>query len=130
MRPETEWSAYYRELSREFGLQIDSVRPSFGTDALLEELANSRQLATLVGEGSRYLWPESYDLRRIPVIDPTPVYPHAVIWREDNRHPALSALLEYLRAVRNGVPASSTWRPPWSLAPDERARGEARVTPQ
>lgn len=127
MRPGTEWSAYYRELSREFGLRIDSVGPTFGTDALLEELAGSRQLATLVGEGSRYLWPETYDLRRIPVVDPTPVYPHAVIWRTDNGHPALGALLAHLRAERDGVPAISIWRPPWSLAPDGGPLAGARA---
>ncbi|MGY4098218.1 hypothetical protein ACW2Q0_01430 [Nocardia sp. R16R-3T] len=38
----------------------------FGIEALLAELADSTQLATFVGEGSRYLWPESYNLPESP----------------------------------------------------------------
>jgi hypothetical protein len=48
------------------------VGPKFGVETLLAEIADSTQLATSVGEGTRYLWPEGYDLRRIPVVDPTP----------------------------------------------------------
>ncbi len=38
------------------------------------------ELATLVGERSRYLWPDSYDLRCMPVRDPTPVCPMSLVW--------------------------------------------------
>jgi hypothetical protein len=41
---------------------------------LLTELAESPTLATFIGEGSRYLWPANYDLRRIPVTAPVPVF--------------------------------------------------------
>jgi DNA-binding transcriptional LysR family regulator len=107
MRANTEWGDYYAELSNEFGLHIDTMGPSFGVDSLLDELAESASLSTLVGEGSRYLWPESYDLRRIPIIDPTPVYPHSILWRADNRHPFLTAFLDYMRE-RHRPPASNT----------------------
>jgi DNA-binding transcriptional LysR family regulator len=87
---DSEPVGYYEDLAKAFGLTIDRIGPSFGVDALLAELADSAQLATFVGEGTRYLWPESYDLRRIPVVDPTPVYPMSVIWRADNPHPVLA----------------------------------------
>src|SRR5207302_3967679 len=72
-----EPAGYYRDLSTAFGLTIDMIGPSFGVETLLAEIADSNRLATFIGEGSRYLWPESYDLRRIPVVDPAVVYPRS-----------------------------------------------------
>ncbi len=112
MRADSQWSAYYDELGRTFGIRIDTIGPSFGVDVLLEELATSADLSTLVGEGSRYLWPESYDLRRIPIVDPSPIYPHSIVWRDDNRQPALRAFLEYLRSTQDNTAVGPTWTPP------------------
>lgn len=106
---------YYRDLAEAFGLAIDMIGPSFGVDALLAELADSNRLATFVGEGSRYLWPESYDLRRIPVVDPTPVYPLSVIWRADNAHPVLASFLEYLRNGCRTTSGDDVWTPGWAI---------------
>uniref|UniRef100_UPI0006A79BC1 LysR substrate-binding domain-containing protein n=1 Tax=Leucobacter celer TaxID=668625 RepID=UPI0006A79BC1 len=111
MREDTEWGAYYAALSEAFGIRIDAEDPGFGSEVLLDELAESAELATFVGEGSRYLWPESYDLRRIPVVDPRPVYPHSIIWRADNEHPALLGFLEHLREVRAGEAEVWSWAP-------------------
>jgi hypothetical protein len=52
-----EVAEYYEELATAFGLTIDMIGPVFGNEALLDELADSADLATLVGERSRYLWP-------------------------------------------------------------------------
>jgi DNA-binding transcriptional LysR family regulator len=65
----TEWTAYYDELAAEFGLTIDAIGPNFGTDALLDGIADSSTLATFVGEEVRLVWPAHYDLRRIAVQD-------------------------------------------------------------
>ena len=91
-----EPAGYYQDLAAAFGLTIDMIGPSFGVEALLAEVADSNRLATFIGEGSRYLWPESYDLRRIPVVNPVLVYPLSVIWRADNTHPVLASFLDYL----------------------------------
>ena len=104
----TEWAAYYEELAATFGLTIDAVGPNFGTESLLDAIADSAELASLVGEQTRLLWPEDYGLRRIAVRDPTPVYPHSLIWRADNPHPALRALRAHLGSVQ---PAAGTWAP-------------------
>jgi DNA-binding transcriptional LysR family regulator len=105
---------YYDDLAKAFGLTIDTIGPSFGVDALLAEIADSTRLATFVGEGSRYLWPERYDLRRIPVVDPTPVYPLSVIWRADNPHPVLADFLEYLRSGYRTTSCDDGWIPDWA----------------
>ncbi|GAA0246457.1 LysR family transcriptional regulator [Cryptosporangium japonicum] len=110
----TEWSAYYDELADAFGLTIDQDGPVFGYEAQIADIAGSATLATLVGEGSRYLWPDRYDLRRIPVVDPTPVYPMSLIWREDNRHPALAELRAYFGGRHRAGP--DAWAPAWARA--------------
>ena len=112
MMPGSEWSRYYEELARAFSLSIDTDGPSFGVEVMLDEIAASPQLATFVGAGTRYFWPESYDLRRIPIVDPTPVYPHSIIWHQDNPHPALAAFLTHLRTCRAPTSGES-WAPAW-----------------
>ncbi len=110
----TEWAAYYEELAAAFGLTIDAVGPNFGTESLLDVLADAAELASLVGEQTRLLWPADYGLRRIAVHDPTPVYPHSLIWRSDNRHPALTALRRYLGSVQPGRRDAGMWTPSWA----------------
>ncbi|MDT8913022.1 LysR family transcriptional regulator [Amycolatopsis sp. PS_44_ISF1] len=105
---------YYDDLARAFGLTIDTIGPSFGVEALLAEIADSTRLATFVGEGSRYLWPESYDLRRIPVVDPAPVYPLSVVWRADNPHPVLADFLRYLCTRYRETSREEVWVPDWA----------------
>jgi DNA-binding transcriptional LysR family regulator len=115
-----EVAAYYDELAAEFGLTIDVVGPVFGNEALLDEIADSSELATLVGTGSRHLWPDSYDLRRIPVRDPTPVYPLSLIWRDDNPHPALGELRDYAGSRPADARDGEVWMPTWERRPASR----------
>ena len=113
MMPGSEWRRYYEELARAFSLSIDTDGPSFGVEVMLDEIAASAELATFVGAGTRYFWPESFDLRRIPIVDPTPVYPHSIIWREDNPHPALAAFLSHLHTTHVAT-SEETWAPAWA----------------
>jgi DNA-binding transcriptional LysR family regulator len=108
-----EVAAYYDELAAAFGLRIDMVGPVFGNETLLTEIADSARLTTLVGENSRYLWPDRYDLRRIPIRHPAPIYPMSVIWRNDNAHPVLSELLEFLETRRTDLSGTEVWLPTW-----------------
>ncbi|MFE3035081.1 LysR family transcriptional regulator [Streptomyces canus] len=110
----TEWGTYYDDLAAAFGLTIEVTGPDFGTDPLLDTIADSPALATLVGELTRLVWPSDQDLRRIPVHGPTPVYPHSLIWRSDNSHPALPALRSHLHATRPEAPDTGTWAPGWA----------------
>jgi DNA-binding transcriptional LysR family regulator len=112
--PGTEWAAFYAELAAAFGLSIDSRGPNFGLEPLLETIAGSATVATFVGEQTHLSWPADYGLRRIPIRDPVPVYPHALIWRPDNPHPALTTLRAHLRTIKPMVPNASTWTPAWA----------------
>ncbi|MFK4548299.1 DNA-binding transcriptional LysR family regulator [Streptomyces tendae] len=110
--PGTEWAAFYQALSEAFGLSIDALGPNFGDEALMDTLADSPSLATLVGSGDRYLWPQTHDLRRIPLHHPTPVYPHVLLFRNGDQHPVLTALRDHLRATGPRTP-HDVWVPDW-----------------
>ncbi|MEU1351677.1 LysR family transcriptional regulator [Streptomyces sp. NPDC005795] len=114
--PGTEWGAYYDALVAAFGLSIEATGPNFGSDALLDTIADTPALATFMGEHTRLIWPAGHGLRRIPVTDPTPVYPHSLIWHRDNPHPALTALREYLGSAQPNQPESEAWKPAWAAA--------------
>jgi DNA-binding transcriptional LysR family regulator len=75
----TAWAAYYDELAAAFGLTIDAAGPNFGTEHLLDVVSDSSVLATLVGAQTRLVWTARQNLQRIPLRDPTPVYPHSLI---------------------------------------------------
>ncbi|MFC8433436.1 LysR family transcriptional regulator [Streptomyces sp. NPDC057253] len=118
--PGTEWGAYYDDLVAEFGLTLEVTGPNFGSDALLDTIADTPALATFMGEHTRLIWPADHGLRRIPVTDPTPVYPHSLLWHRDNPHPALAALRTHLAARTAGHEAAGTWVPDWVLPRDPR----------
>ncbi|MFB9533507.1 LysR family transcriptional regulator [Nonomuraea roseola] len=111
--PGTEWAAYYDDLVAEFGLTIEATGPNFGSDALLDTIADTPALATFMGEQTRLVWPADHGLRRIPVTDPTPVYPHSLLWHRDNPHPGLATLRARLAATAAGRDAAGTWAPGW-----------------
>jgi len=110
----TEWAAYYDEFAAAFGLTIEVTGPHFGTEPLLDVLADSPALATFVGEQTHLIWPADHGLRRIAVHDPTPVYPHSLIWRADNPHPALTTLRRHFSSTRPDHPGGRTWTPTWA----------------
>ncbi|MER7489186.1 LysR family transcriptional regulator [Streptomyces sp. NPDC126497] len=111
--PGTEWAAYYDDLVAEFGLTVEATGPNFGSDALLDTVFDTPALATFMGGHTRLIWPAGHDLRRIPVTDPTPVYPHSLLWHRDNPHPALAVLRAHLAAATAGHDAAGTWTPGW-----------------
>ncbi|MFD9729776.1 LysR family transcriptional regulator [Streptomyces sp. NPDC059072] len=113
--PGTEWAAYYEDLVAEFGLTIEATGPNFGSDALLDTVADTPALATFMGSQTRLVWPAGHGLRRIPVTDPTPVYPHSLLWHRDNPHPALATLRSHLAAAAAERDAAGTWAPGWVL---------------
>jgi DNA-binding transcriptional LysR family regulator len=110
----TEWAAFYDALATAFGLTIDVTGPNFGTEPLLDAIAGSPALATFVGEQTRLLWPAHYDLRRVALRDPVPVYPHSLIRHGDNPHPALTLLCDHLGSVPSARRDAGTWTPAWA----------------
>jgi DNA-binding transcriptional LysR family regulator len=114
--PGTEWGAYYAEFAAAFGLWIDSAGPNFGIEVVLDTIAESTEVATLIGAGSRVLWPAGHDLRRVPIEGPAPVYPHSLVWRRGNAHPGLTALRRHLARSER---VADAWRPSWAAQPSQ-----------
>ncbi len=112
--PGTEWGAYYDALAAAFGLTIEITGPDFGTEPLLDTIADSRSLATFVGEQTRFAWPADHGLRRVAVRNPTPVYPHSLLWHRDNAHPGLAALRDHLHSGRRDHSDAGSWTPAWA----------------
>ena len=108
--PGTEWTAWFDDLAAAFGLRVDTHSPNFGLDHLLDEVASTPGALTFAGEGVRVPWhPE---IARIPVAPPVPAYPHSLLWRRDNRHPLLAALVAHLKARYRPPIRSQIWLPP------------------
>ena len=110
--PGTEWGAYYAELAARYGVTLDTVGPGLALDPLLTAVAGSTTLATFVGERSEVVWPADYDLRRVSLTSPTPVYPHSLVWHADNPHPALAALRDHF--ADGYSPIAHGWVPAWA----------------
>ncbi|MEV5599689.1 LysR family transcriptional regulator [Streptomyces sp. NPDC052496] len=111
----SEWAAYYEEFAAAFGFGIEVTGPDFGTEPLLDTVAATPTLATLVGEGTSFVSPAGHGLRRIALARPTPVYPHCLLRRDDNPHPALAALRDFLESGLPGpLRAGGIWTPEWA----------------
>jgi DNA-binding transcriptional LysR family regulator len=113
--PGAEWTAYYDALAAAFGVAIDTIGPNFGVEGLLDTIAESSTIATFLSEQTPLVWPAAHDLRRVPVRDPTPVYPHCLLWHADNPHPSLATLRAYLASRPARHLDTEVWTPPWAL---------------
>lgn len=113
--PRSEWGEFYDELAGAFDLRIDATGPNFGNEVLLDALADSADVATLVGVRDRYLWPAGHDLRRIPIVNPVIAYPLHLLLPRASPHPGLRAIIEYFAGVSPLL--DSVWLPSWAPAP-------------
>ncbi|MFI6214027.1 LysR substrate-binding domain-containing protein [Nocardia brasiliensis] len=109
----SEWADFYDQLATDFDLRIDAAGPNFGNEVLLDILADSADVATLVGARDRYLWPAHYDLRRIPLANPALAYPLSLIFAAANPHPGLRGVIDHVGSLPP-VPADA-WRPTWAV---------------
>jgi DNA-binding transcriptional LysR family regulator len=108
---DSEWAEYYRFLSAEFGVQIDSSGPVFGRDHIMEKIGASRDLI-MFASGAQF--PGYPDVVQVHVTDPTPVYPWSLMWHEANHHPSLPMLVAHVQAGYRRPDARRQWLP----APD------------
>ncbi len=112
--PGSEWADFYDQLATEFDLRVDAAGPNFGNEVLLDALAGSAEVATLVGSRDRYLWPVHHDLRRIPIANPVLAYPLSLILPRTNPHPGLRAIIDHVGGL---TPITGpAWRPSWAVS--------------
>ncbi|MFB7718078.1 LysR family transcriptional regulator [Nocardia sp. NPDC056100] len=107
--PGSEWAQFYDDLAAEFGLTIDTSGPDFGLDHLLDEIAHSEQSFVFSGERLRVPWHR--DIVQIPIVDPTPTYPHSMLWHRRNPHPALPELINHVTKAFRPFDPDRHWLP-------------------
>ncbi|MBF6068438.1 LysR family transcriptional regulator [Nocardia farcinica] len=116
----SEWADYYRELAEFAGFTIDSRRrpepdrlasanTSTNIELIVSRVAASATLMTFSGEGFETPWHPN--IRRVPVVDPVPAYPHALLWDATDTHPGLPDLIAHVRANYNAEIATGCWAP-------------------
>ncbi|WP_327119782.1 LysR family transcriptional regulator [Nocardia sp. NBC_01730] len=117
----SEWSDYYQDLSEFSGIAIDTTRRAealgevdstggpAAIDILIDRIAASDTLATFSGDG--FIAPWHPHIRRVPIVDPIPAYPHALLWDNTNTHPGLPHLISYFRDSYNSDVAADCWIP-------------------
>jgi DNA-binding transcriptional LysR family regulator len=108
---DSEWAQYYRFLSAEFGVRIDTSGPVFGRDHLMARIGGSPDVITFA---ARTQLSGSPDIVHLPVTDPTPAYPWSLMWHAANRHPSLPLLIAHVKARYRPYDARGQWLP----APD------------
>jgi DNA-binding transcriptional LysR family regulator len=108
----TEWAVYYDELTRAFGLRLDTTGPNFGSQAMLDKLSEDPTCATFtVRSFIRNMGAAPNGLKLTELRNPTPVYPHSLIWHGDNHHPALAKFQQHLGDY---PPDPGAWVPAWA----------------
>lgn len=110
--PKSEWKEFYDQLAAAFDLRVDATGPNFGNEVLLDTLAESGDVATIVGARDRYVWPATHDLRRIPIVNPTLAYPLFLMLPRTNPHPGLRPIVDHLASLPP-LP-EPVWRPSWA----------------
>ncbi|MEU5827836.1 LysR family transcriptional regulator [Micromonospora tulbaghiae] len=110
--PGSEWGEFYEQLADAFDLWVDATGPNFGTEVLLDTLADSADVATLVGTRDRYLWPAGHDLRRIPIAGPVLAYPINLMLPRTSPHPGLRPVIRHFAGLP--APTVPVWRPSWA----------------
>jgi len=108
---DSEWADYYRFLSAEFGVTIDTSGPVFGRDHITETIAAAPDLITFAAKTQLAGNP---GIVRLPLADPAPVYPWSLLWHGLSRHPALPPLIAHVRAAYRPYDPRTQWLP----APD------------
>ncbi|MFD8571571.1 LysR family transcriptional regulator [Streptomyces sp. NPDC059639] len=114
--PTSEWGVYYAEFAAAFGFRLDASGPAFGMEHMARTITASDDLGTFIGTRTPLTRPTGLGLHFVALARPTPVYPHWLLWRDDNPHPALRLLRAHLadRYEREPVPDDELWVPDWS----------------
>lgn len=66
-------------------------------------------MITFSGEGFRTPWHPA--IRRLQIVEPTPAYPHALLYLADAPHPRLGHLIDFVATNYNSDLAKPAWVP-------------------
>ncbi|WP_228003109.1 LysR family transcriptional regulator [Nocardia australiensis] len=108
----SEVSDFYRQLSEYCGMAIDTERhpDGIGFTNIIDRIAASTALVAFGGEGTTTPWHPT--IRRIPIVNPTPAYPMALLWRNTaTTNPQLAPLRDFITRNYARPQAGTMWIP-------------------
>ncbi|WP_194832954.1 LysR family transcriptional regulator [Nocardia sp. XZ_19_369] len=85
-----------------------------------DEIAESADGYLFSGELLRVPWHP--DIHRIPLTEPTPCYPHSMLWLRSNRHPVLPRLLSHITTYLDPFDPERHWLPQTEIRSDSWGR--------
>ncbi|HUR01618.1 MAG TPA: LysR family transcriptional regulator [Nonomuraea sp.] len=91
-----EWRAYLRRLADRLSIPLRFTAPAIGRRHLVEQFLSEKRA---VGLGEMSIDATGSGLRRIPIVDPTPLHPWSVVWHRHNSRPMLQTLIRHLPAA-------------------------------
>ena len=109
---DSEVGDFYSRLSDSCGVTITTERHpgGIGFANIVDRIADSTTLVTFGGGGTTTPWHPS--ICRIPIVNPTPAYPMALLWRETvTGHPQLSTLIDFVTGSYKGNSVNDVWIP-------------------
>ncbi|MGW0200795.1 LysR family transcriptional regulator [Nonomuraea sp. NPDC003201] len=110
-----EWRGYLVRLADRFGVPLRFNAPAIGQRHLVEQFLAEK---SAVGLGEMSIDPAGSGLRRIPIVEPTPLMPWSIVWHRRNPRPLLRALLRQLRPRPLPAPSDpGAWVPEIDLTP-------------
>jgi len=101
----TDWVRFIDELAATFSLSVDTTGCSLGFDHFVDHPAEHDQSASFFGLGMRA--PVDPRLRVVPIVEPTPLFPWAVMWRR--RYP--EAVVDAVVPLVGADAPSDAWLP-------------------
>ncbi|GII80039.1 LysR family transcriptional regulator [Sphaerisporangium rufum] len=105
----TEWRGYLRRFTERFGIPLRFNAPAIGLRHTAEQFLAER---TAVGLGEMSIDIAGSGLRRVPIVEPTPLMPWSVVWHRRNPSPLLPRLLGPLRPPAFPAPGDpARWLP-------------------
>lgn len=115
-----EWRTYTAELCDLAGITLDTTGSTFGYHQWAGDVTRGDMPPSLIGEAMHTPDPR---MRTVPIVDPTPVFPWSVHWRDDLPNAAVSDLLATLALGRSiPPPGPETWIPATDAAHIDPAR--------
>lgn len=109
---DSEVGDFYAALSDSSGIAINTDRlpGGIGFANIVARISDSTTSVTFGGEGTTTPWHPN--IRRIPIVNPTPAYPMALLRRETSAtHPQFNSLIDFVTCNANSNAVGSMWIP-------------------
>ena len=104
-----EWRSYLAEFATVAKLTIDATGSTFGYSQWADDVTSGNAPPSLIGEA---MTPPDPRMHVVPIVDPTPVFPWSLLWRDDVSDDLAGKLLSAMDFAA-GAPSSArnTWMP-------------------